>query len=152
MLGHAAVGPQGGGEVTARGGGISLLAEGQESPGIPIVGPVLGGWLTETFGWRFVFYVNLPVGLLALAGLIAFLPRAPKRQRSFDFFGFAMLSVAIGALPKRDPGSVTSARASAALRRPSTISACASFFCARSACTSPVSAQPFSRLRFRSSQ
>ena len=37
----------------------------------PIVGPVLGGWLTETFDWRFVFYVNLPVGILALAGLIA---------------------------------------------------------------------------------
>jgi MFS transporter, DHA2 family, multidrug resistance protein len=64
----------------------------------PIIGPTLGGWLTETFGWRYVFYVNLPVGLLALAGLLAFLPRSSKRQRSFDFFGFAMLSVAIGAL------------------------------------------------------
>ena len=64
----------------------------------PIIGPTLGGWLTETFDWRFVFFVNLPVGLLALAGLIAFLPRSPKRQRSFDFFGFAMLSLAIGAL------------------------------------------------------
>ena len=41
----------------------------------PIIGPTLGGWLTETFNWRFVFYVNLPVGLLALAGLIVFLPR-----------------------------------------------------------------------------
>ena len=54
--------------------------------------------------------------------------------------------------PNRDPVSVTSARASAALRRASTMSACASFFCARSACTRPVSAQPFSRLRLRSSQ
>ncbi|HRO12940.1 MAG TPA: DHA2 family efflux MFS transporter permease subunit, partial [Amaricoccus sp.] len=64
----------------------------------PIIGPVLGGWLTDSFGWRFVFYVNLPVGLLALAGLVVFLPRSEKRQRSFDFFGFAMLSIAIGAL------------------------------------------------------
>ena len=64
----------------------------------PIIGPTLGGWLTETFDWRWVFFVNLPVGLLALAGLIVFLPRSPKRQRSFDFFGFAMLSIAIGAL------------------------------------------------------
>jgi DHA2 family multidrug resistance protein len=63
----------------------------------PIIGPTLGGWLTETFGWRYVFYVNLPVGALALAGLIAFLPRSEKRQRGFDFFGFAMLSLAIGA-------------------------------------------------------
>lgn len=64
----------------------------------PIIGPTLGGWLTETFNWRFVFYVNLPVGLLALAGLFVFLPRSEKRARSFDFFGFAMLSLAIGAL------------------------------------------------------
>jgi DHA2 family multidrug resistance protein len=64
----------------------------------PIIGPTLGGWLTETFNWRFVFYVNLPIGILALAGLIVFLPRSPRRERSFDFFGFAMLSIAIGAL------------------------------------------------------
>lgn len=64
----------------------------------PIVGPTLGGWLTETFDWRFVFYVNLPVGALALAGLILFLPRSPRRERSFDFFGFATLSIAVGAL------------------------------------------------------
>ncbi len=64
----------------------------------PIIGPTLGGWLTESFNWRFVFYVNLPVGILALAGLIIFLPRSERRQRSFDFFGFAMLSLAIGAV------------------------------------------------------
>jgi MFS transporter, DHA2 family, multidrug resistance protein len=64
----------------------------------PIVGPALGGWLTESFGWRYVFFVNLPIGIIALAGLIGFLPSSPRRQRSFDFFGFAMLSIAIGAL------------------------------------------------------
>ena len=46
----------------------------------PIIGPTLGGWLTETFNWRFVFFVNLPVGILALAGLIAFLPKSPRRR------------------------------------------------------------------------
>ncbi|MBP7243113.1 DHA2 family efflux MFS transporter permease subunit [Amaricoccus sp.] len=64
----------------------------------PIIGPTLGGWLTDSFDWRFVFYVNLPVGLLALVGLVMFLPRSERRRRSFDFFGFAMLTIAIGAL------------------------------------------------------
>ncbi|MFO1106612.1 MAG: DHA2 family efflux MFS transporter permease subunit [Amaricoccus sp.] len=63
----------------------------------PIVGPSLGGWLTDSFGWRYVFYVNLPVGLLALGGMLAFLPRSTPRPRGFDFFGFAMLALAIGA-------------------------------------------------------
>ena len=64
----------------------------------PIVGPTLGGWLTETFNWRYVFFVNLPIGILALAGMILFLPKTPTRKRGFDFFGFAMLSLFIGAL------------------------------------------------------
>ncbi|MBP7000040.1 DHA2 family efflux MFS transporter permease subunit [Amaricoccus sp.] len=64
----------------------------------PIIGPTLGGWLTDSFNWRFVFYVNLPVGIVALTGLVMFLPRSERRLRSFDFFGFAMLTVAIGAL------------------------------------------------------
>lgn len=64
----------------------------------PIVGPTLGGWLTETFNWRFVFLINLPVGLIALAGILVFLPKGGLKQRRFDFFGFAMLALAIGAL------------------------------------------------------
>ncbi len=64
----------------------------------PIIGPTLGGWLTETFNWRYVFYVNVPVGLLALAGLMLFLPESTRRRRGLDVFGFAMLSLAIGAL------------------------------------------------------
>ncbi|MCQ0986882.1 DHA2 family efflux MFS transporter permease subunit [Jiella marina] len=64
----------------------------------PIVGPTLGGWLTETFDWRYVFFVNLPIGALALAGMVLFLPRSETRQRGFDFFGFAMLTLFIGAL------------------------------------------------------
>lgn len=64
----------------------------------PIIGPTLGGWLTETLNWRYVFFINLPVGILALAGCLAFLPKTETRRRLFDFFGFAMLALAIGAL------------------------------------------------------
>ncbi|MDW6024082.1 DHA2 family efflux MFS transporter permease subunit [Mesorhizobium sp. BAC0120] len=64
----------------------------------PIAGPVLGGWLTDTFNWRYTFFVNLPVGILAFLIAAAYLPRVPKRLRGFDFFGFLMLSIAVGAL------------------------------------------------------
>jgi len=63
----------------------------------PIVGPTLGGVLTENLGWRWVFLVNLPVGLLALAALYAFMPKEETRRRPFDFFGFAMLAIAVAA-------------------------------------------------------
>jgi DHA2 family multidrug resistance protein len=64
----------------------------------PIIGPTLGGWLTESFNWRWVFFINLPVGILAFLGCAAYLPSVAKRARSFDFFGFAMLSLGVGAL------------------------------------------------------
>ncbi len=64
----------------------------------PIIGPTLGGWLTESYNWRWVFLINLPVGIIALLGCMAYLPSLPKRLRGFDFFGFAMLSIGIGAL------------------------------------------------------
>lgn len=64
----------------------------------PIIGPTLGGWLTEVADWRWVFFINLPVGLVAFLGCAAFLPRAGRRLRGFDFFGFAMLSLGVGAL------------------------------------------------------
>ena len=64
----------------------------------PIIGPTLGGWLTDDFTWRWVFYINLPVGGLTLAGLWLFM--APDEQgpsRPFDFIGFGSLSAAVGA-------------------------------------------------------
>ncbi len=65
----------------------------------PILGPTLGGWLTETYNWRWVFYVNLPFGILALFGILAFLPETEKDgSRRFDVFGFTLLSLSIGAL------------------------------------------------------
>jgi MFS transporter, DHA2 family, multidrug resistance protein len=65
----------------------------------PIIGPALGGWLTDDYSWRWVFYINLPVGLLAAAGIMVFIHETRRAQReAFDFFGFATLSLAIGAL------------------------------------------------------
>ncbi|MGF7005993.1 DHA2 family efflux MFS transporter permease subunit [Aminobacter sp. BE322] len=64
----------------------------------PIIGPTLGGWLTESFNWRWVFFINLPVGIAAFLGLAAYLPAVARRLRGFDFFGFAMLSLGVGAL------------------------------------------------------
>jgi DHA2 family multidrug resistance protein len=65
----------------------------------PIIGPALGGWLTDDYSWRWVFYINLPVGVLAAAGIMIFIHDArPAQREGFDFFGFATLSLAIGAL------------------------------------------------------
>jgi MFS transporter, DHA2 family, multidrug resistance protein len=61
----------------------------------PIVGPALGGWLTENYNWRWVFYINVPFGILAFLGILTFLPEAAIRKSRFDFFGFAALSLAI---------------------------------------------------------
>jgi DHA2 family multidrug resistance protein len=65
----------------------------------PIMGPTLGGWLTEQYNWRWVFYINVPVGLLAAIGILVFLRESGRAHREpFDFFGFAALSLGIGAL------------------------------------------------------
>jgi len=64
----------------------------------PIIGPALGGWLTDNYNWRWVFYINVPVGILAFLGIATFLPKAAIRKSRFDFFGFTCLSVAIAAL------------------------------------------------------
>jgi MFS transporter, DHA2 family, multidrug resistance protein len=65
----------------------------------PIVGPTLGGWLTDNFEWRWCFYINLPVGALCALGVFAFIRRTRGATRApFDMFGFATLSIAIGAL------------------------------------------------------
>jgi len=56
----------------------------------------LGGWLTEDYSWRWVFYINLPVGLIAALGILVFLREGRSSHREpFDFFGFAALSIAL---------------------------------------------------------
>jgi len=65
----------------------------------PIIGPTLGGYLTEVYNWRYVFYVNLPFGILATIGLIIFMPKSPPRtELKFDWTGFAVLAIGVGAL------------------------------------------------------
>ena len=65
----------------------------------PIIGPTLGGYLTEVYNWRYVFYVNLPFGILAVTGLLIFLPKAaPRAELRFDWTGFAVLAIGVGAL------------------------------------------------------
>src|SRR5271170_550256 len=65
----------------------------------PIMGPTLGGWLTESYSWRWVFFVNLPFGILTAFGLSIFLSATPlKRDVPFSWFGFLSLSLGIGSL------------------------------------------------------
>ncbi len=65
----------------------------------PVLGPTLGGWLTETLSWRWVFYINLPVGLMAITGLSLFVKRTYRQKKlPFDWAGFTLLSLSIGAL------------------------------------------------------
>lgn len=64
----------------------------------PIMGPVLGGWLTEQANWRWVFYVNLPVGAVTLAMMWALLPHTARTTRKFDLFGFSMLALGLASL------------------------------------------------------
>jgi DHA2 family multidrug resistance protein len=65
----------------------------------PITGPTLGGYLTEMYNWRYVFYVNLPFGLLAITGLLLFLPKSPPRtELRFDWIGFVVLAMGVGTL------------------------------------------------------
>lgn len=65
----------------------------------PILGPTLGGYLTDAFTWRWVFYINVPVGIVSVIGLLLCY-KDPGRDRSlvFDWFGFALLAIGLGAL------------------------------------------------------
>jgi MFS transporter, DHA2 family, multidrug resistance protein len=65
----------------------------------PILGPTLGGWLTDSYNWRWVFFINVPIGLLASYGMWRYIRPVPgPRRQRFDVFGFATLSLGIGAL------------------------------------------------------
>jgi DHA2 family multidrug resistance protein len=64
----------------------------------PIIGPTLGGYLTEYFSWRWTFFINLPVGALALLGAWRFVPETEKKERGTDWIGFAFLVVAVACM------------------------------------------------------
>ena len=64
----------------------------------PVLGPVLGGWLTDTFVWRAVFYINVPIGLFALLLAMGYLPRTGIRHLRTDWTGLTLLVLAVGSL------------------------------------------------------
>jgi len=68
----------------------------------PILGPTLGGWITDNYSWRWVFYINLPIGLLALALVNLFVEDPPYirsgRAGRIDYIGFGLMVVGLGAL------------------------------------------------------
>jgi MFS transporter, DHA2 family, multidrug resistance protein len=65
----------------------------------PIMGPSLGAWLTETYSWHWVFFVNLPFGIVTVLGLMVFMDETQQDHNlRFDWFGFAALAVGIGSL------------------------------------------------------
>lgn len=64
----------------------------------PIIGPVVGGWLTDNYNWRWVFYINVPIGLFVIFGLWFAMPDTNKILGRFDFLGFSVLALSIGAL------------------------------------------------------
>ena len=61
----------------------------------PIIGPALGGYITEVYGWPWIFYINLPLGIVALLGIRAFVPESERQPRPFDFLGFAALGLGV---------------------------------------------------------
>ena len=73
----------------------------------PTLGPMLGGWLTDDYSWRWVFYINVPFGILAVLGVLAYFPDTRHQKKSFDFIGFALLALFVGTLQLMlDRGSI----------------------------------------------
>jgi DHA2 family multidrug resistance protein len=70
----------------------------------PAIGPTLGGWITDNYSWRWIFYINLPVGILALLLVSQLVQDPPNLSRlktgiaRFDYIGFGLLAVGVGAL------------------------------------------------------
>ncbi|MFT4077655.1 MAG: DHA2 family efflux MFS transporter permease subunit [Asticcacaulis sp.] len=65
----------------------------------PILGPTLGGWLTDAYDWRWCFFINVPIGAAAFFGILKYIPHQfAKRSIRFDVFGFTALSLGIGSL------------------------------------------------------
>jgi MFS transporter, DHA2 family, multidrug resistance protein len=65
----------------------------------PIMGPTLGAWLTDNYNWHWVFFINLPIGIFTVLGLMVFMQETERRNdRPFDWFGFLALAIGIGSL------------------------------------------------------
>src|SRR6266481_3786600 len=84
--------------------GLAFALYGVTAICAPAIGPTLGGWITDNYSWRWIFYINVPVGALAL-GLVyqlvedpPYIARLKQRLSGFDFIGFSLLTVGVGAL------------------------------------------------------
>ncbi|MFM6853933.1 MAG: DHA2 family efflux MFS transporter permease subunit, partial [Sphingopyxis sp.] len=64
----------------------------------PISGPMIGGWLTESYSWRWVFYINIPIGIPTLIILWWLLPSRPIARRRLDYTGYALFAIGLAAL------------------------------------------------------
>jgi DHA2 family multidrug resistance protein len=64
----------------------------------PILGPILGGYLTEYYNWRWIFFINVPTGVVSFLGIYIYLPNFGKRDTQFDTYGFILCSIFIFAL------------------------------------------------------
>lgn len=85
--------------VRRRGFGMALFGIGVVFA--PIIGPTLGGWITDSFSWRWIFFINIPIGFLAMTLTEMFVMDPPYLRRSesgIDYFGLGLLAVGIGAL------------------------------------------------------
>jgi MFS transporter, DHA2 family, multidrug resistance protein len=64
----------------------------------PVLGPTLGGWLTDQWSWRWTFYINVPVGLLSFFLATQYVPESERRERRMDWLGLGLLAIGIGGL------------------------------------------------------
>jgi len=64
----------------------------------PILGPTLGGWLTDVLSWRWTFFINLPVGIVSVLLVWRYIPQTERRPRDVDWMGLLLLTMAVGAL------------------------------------------------------
>jgi DHA2 family multidrug resistance protein len=83
--------------------GVAFALYGITAVCAPAIGPTLGGWITDSYSWRWIFYINLPVGLLALLLVHQLIQEPPAstnrigKTLRFDYFGFSLLAIGIGA-------------------------------------------------------
>ncbi|PYX04902.1 MAG: EmrB/QacA family drug resistance transporter, partial [Acidobacteria bacterium] len=85
--------------------GLAFALYGVTAVCAPAIGPTLGGWITDSYSWRWIFYINIPVGILALALVYSLVEDPPYMARlrakgipAFDYIGFSLLTVGIAAL------------------------------------------------------